>query len=167
MLTLCFIDSILNDAFRIVTGCLRPTPMDHLPVPSGIKPAELRRMGAILSLAYRGSLDPDLMFYCLLSGSLDARLRSRCPFVPAAPNLLDNLAGLGIRASEWTNHKCPLEWTCLEQPLENWCYAILFVYAQMGSRSFTKFRVRRRSTIPQTTFQQRALYIRHHMEHEI
>ena len=24
------IDSVLNDAFRIVTGCLRPTPTDHL-----------------------------------------------------------------------------------------------------------------------------------------
>ena len=26
------IDSVLNDTLRIVTGCLRPTPMDHLPV---------------------------------------------------------------------------------------------------------------------------------------
>ena len=33
------------------------------------------------------------------------RLRSRRPFVPGARNLLDNLARLGIRASEWTNHK--------------------------------------------------------------
>ena len=53
------IDSVLNDALRIVTGCLRPTPTDHLPVLSGIQPAELRRLGATLSLAYRGSLDPD------------------------------------------------------------------------------------------------------------
>ena len=53
------IDSVLNDALRIVTGCLRPTPTDHLPVLSGIQPAELRRMVATLSLAHRGSLDPD------------------------------------------------------------------------------------------------------------
>ena len=53
------IDSVLNDALRIVTGCLRPTPTDHLPLLSGIQPAELRRMGATLSLAHRGSLDPD------------------------------------------------------------------------------------------------------------
>ena len=32
----CFIDSVLNDALRIVTGCLHPTPTDHLPVLSGI-----------------------------------------------------------------------------------------------------------------------------------
>ena len=50
------IDSVLNDALRIVTGCLRPTPTDYLPVLAGIQPAELRRLGATLSLAYRGSL---------------------------------------------------------------------------------------------------------------
>ena len=35
------IDSVLNDALRIVTGCLPPTPTDYLPVLSGIQPAEL------------------------------------------------------------------------------------------------------------------------------
>ena len=107
------IDSVLNDALRIVTGCLRPTPTDHLPILSGIQPAELCRMGATLSLAHRGSLDLDLILYGLLSGSLDTRqvrLRSRRPFVPAARSLLDNLARLGIRASEWTNHKWKTEY---------------------------------------------------------
>ena len=100
------IDSVLNDALRIVTGCLHPTPTDHLPVFSGIQPAELRRMGAALSLVYRGSLDSDHILHCLLSESSDTRhvrQRSRRPFVPGARNLLDNLARLGIRASEWTN----------------------------------------------------------------
>ena len=109
----CLINSVLNDALRIVTGCLRPTPTDHLPVLSGIQPAELRRMGATLSLAHRGSLDPDHILYGLLSESLDTRqvrLRSRRPFVPGARNLLDNLARLGIRASEWTNHKWKMEY---------------------------------------------------------
>ena len=107
------IDSVLNDALRIVTGCLRPTPTDHLPVLSGIQPAELRRMGATLSLAHRGSLDPDHILHGLLSGSSDTgqvRLKSRRPFVPAAQNLLDNLARLGIHASEWTNHKWKAEY---------------------------------------------------------
>ena len=78
------IDSVLNDALRIVTGCLRPTTTDHLPVQSGIHPAELRRMGATLSLAYRGSLDPNHILYGILSRSSDT--------VPGARNLLDNLA---------------------------------------------------------------------------
>ena len=64
-------------------------------------------MGATLSLVHRGSLDPHHILYGLLSGFSDTRqvrLRSRRPFVPGARNLLDNLATLGIRASEWTNH---------------------------------------------------------------
>ena len=53
-------------------------------------------------------MDPDYILYGLFSGPSDThqvRLRSRRPFVPAARNVLDNLTGLGIRASEWTNHK--------------------------------------------------------------
>ena len=107
------INSVLNDALRIVTGCLRPTPTDHLPILSGIQPAELCRQGAALSLADCGSLDPDHILHDLLSGSSDARqvrLRFRRPFVPAAQNLLENLAGLGIRAFEWKNHKWNAEY---------------------------------------------------------
>ena len=87
--------------------------MDHLPILSGIQPAELCRMGATLSLAHHGSLDSDHILYDLLSGSSDTRqvrLRSRRPFVSAARNLLDNLAGLGIRASKRTNHKWKTEY---------------------------------------------------------
>ena len=107
------IDSVLNDALRIVTECLRPTPTDHLPVLSGIQPAELRRMEVTLSLAHRGSLNPDHILYGLLSGSSDTRqvrLRSRRPFVPAARMFLDNLARVDIRASELTNHKWKTEY---------------------------------------------------------
>ena len=107
------IDSVLNDVLRIVTGCLRPTPTDHLPILSSIQPAELRRMGATLSLAHRGFLNSDHILYGLLSVSSDicqVRLRSRRPFVPAVQNLLNNLARLDIRTSEWTNHKWKTEY---------------------------------------------------------
>ena len=65
------IDSVLNDALLIVTGCLCPTPTDHLPVLSCIQTPELRQMEPTLSLAHRGSLDPDHILYGLLSGSSD------------------------------------------------------------------------------------------------
>ena len=104
------IDNVLNDALRIVTGCLRPTPTDYLPVLSSIQPAELRRLGATLSLAHGGSLDPDHILYSLLNGSSDTRqvrLRSRCPFVPASRNLLDILPDLAsaLRNEQITNEK--------------------------------------------------------------
>ena len=82
----CLIDSVLNDALCIVTGCLRPTPTEHLHVLSSIQPAELCQMGVTLSLAHRGFVDPDHILHGLLSGSSDTcqvTLRSRCPFVPA------------------------------------------------------------------------------------
>ena len=95
------INSVLNDTLRITNRCLCPIPTDHLPMLSGIQPDDLCRLGATLFLAYR---DPWSlwMLHRNLSGSLDARqvrLRSRRPFVPAAQNLLNNLAGLSICAS--------------------------------------------------------------------
>ena len=110
----CLIDSVLNDALRIVTGCLHPTPTDYLPVLTGIQPAELRRLGATLSLAYRGSLDPDHILCELLAGSPDGhreRLKSRRPFVPAAWKLLQDLTKLDIRAAQWTDFKWSTEYS--------------------------------------------------------
>ena len=57
-----------------------PTPTERLFILPGIQPAELRRLGAKLSLAYRGFLDPDHMLYGFLNGASDTRqerLRSR------------------------------------------------------------------------------------------
>ena len=51
------IDPAINDALRIVTGCLHPTPADTLPILAGIQPAELHRNGATLSLA-RHAMEP-------------------------------------------------------------------------------------------------------------
>ena len=102
----CLIDSVLNDALRIVTDCLRPTPTDCLiPVLAGIQPAELRRLGATLSLAYRGSLDPDHILYELLAGPPDVhreKLKSRRPFMSAAQRLLYDLSELDINRARST-----------------------------------------------------------------
>ena len=103
-----FFDSILNDALRIVTGCLRPTPTEDLPVLAGIQPAELRRLGATLSLANRAIHDPDHVLHGQLVGQQDAhqeRIRSRHPFVPTAWKLLGSLPELDICVKQWTKHK--------------------------------------------------------------
>ena len=100
------IDSVLNDAKGIVTGCLRPTPRDSLPVLSGIQPAELRRQGATLSSANRIFLDPGHILHGQLTelqAASKERLKSGHPFVAAARKLLHNLSELGIRAPQWTN----------------------------------------------------------------
>ena len=101
----CLIDCILNDALLIVSRYLRPTPTEDLPVLANIQPAELRQLGATLSLANRAIHDPD---HVQLVGQQNAhlgRLRSRRPFVPAAWKLLDSLSELDIRVKQWKEHK--------------------------------------------------------------
>jgi len=56
----------INDTLRIVTGCLRPTPADNLPILAGIQPAELRRKGTTLSLA-RGAIEPRHLLHSALT----------------------------------------------------------------------------------------------------
>jgi len=51
---------------RIVTGCLRPTPADNLPILAGIQPAELRHTGATLSLARR-AMEPEHLLHSALT----------------------------------------------------------------------------------------------------
>ena len=65
-------DSILNDALRIVIGCLRPTPTEDLPVLASIQPVELRRLGATFSLTNRATYDPDHVLHGQLVGQQDA-----------------------------------------------------------------------------------------------
>ena len=47
------IDLTIHDVLRIVTRCLRPAPVDNLPILAGTEPAELRRKGTTLSLSRR------------------------------------------------------------------------------------------------------------------
>ena len=68
------IDSTLNDALRIVTGCLRPTPTEDLDVLAGIQPAEPRRLEATLSLANRAIHDPTMYW---TDSWLGSRMRTR------------------------------------------------------------------------------------------
>ena len=99
------IDSILNDALRIVARCLRPTLTENLPVLAGIQPAKLRQLGATFSLMNCAIYDPDHVLHGQLVGQQDVnlrRLRSRRPFIPAAWKLLDSLSKLDIRLQQWT-----------------------------------------------------------------
>ena len=102
----------INDALRIVTGCLRPTPTEYLPILSGIQPAELRRRGATLSLACRALKPHHLLHHKLaISASTERqRLKSRHPFVPAAHELLKKSSDSDISAAHWSDYAWSTEW---------------------------------------------------------
>jgi len=105
------IDPTINDALRIVTGCLRPTPADNLPILIGIQPAELRRKGVTLSLVRR-AMEPGHLLHSALTCSSSAsarRLKSRHPFVPAA-QLISLSDTNNICAAQWADHQWNAEW---------------------------------------------------------
>ena len=85
-----------------MTGCLRPTPADNLPILAGIQHAELRRSGATPSLARR-AMEPGHLLRSALTrvSSADVRrLKPRHPFVPAAQHLISSSDNSNIGAAQ-------------------------------------------------------------------
>ena len=68
------IDPAINDALRILTGCLSPTPVDNLLVFAGIQPAEHRPSGATLSPA-RCAMKPGRLLHSALTHPSSANAR--------------------------------------------------------------------------------------------
>ena len=107
------IDRVLNNVLRIFTGCLRPTPTNHLPVLSGIQPAELHRMEATLSLAYRGSPDPDHILYGFFKWALrysPSETKIQMPVCASCAESFGQPCQTWLHASEWTNEKWKTEY---------------------------------------------------------
>jgi len=106
------IDPTINDALRIVTGFLRPTPADNLPILAGIQHAELRRRRATLSLGRR-AMEPGHLLHSELTCPLGAAarcLKSRQPFVSAAQQLVSFSDNNNIRAAQWADQQWNTEW---------------------------------------------------------
>ena len=105
------IDMTINDTLRVVTGCLRPTPLDNLPILAGIQPAELRRRQAMLSLSCRALVPGHLLYNKLVDpAKLPRRLRSRHPFVPAAKQFLRTIKEKNVNVAWWADHAWSVEW---------------------------------------------------------
>ena len=84
------LDTALNDTLRIITGCLRPTPTEFLPVLSGIAPATLCREHHTHRLVNKALLDPTHLLHNLILESHQLRhkrLPSRRPFSRHAATL--------------------------------------------------------------------------------
>ena len=85
------LDRTFNDALRVVTGCLKSTPTEYLPVLSGIPPAELRRKATTLSLA-RQSLEPGHALHIYFNRQMSKkRLKSRKPSVVGSKHQCSNM----------------------------------------------------------------------------
>jgi len=96
-----------------VTGCLRPTPADNLPILAGIQPAEFcRRSGATLSLGRR-AMEPGHLLHSAftrLPNAVARRLKLRHPFVYATQQLISFSDNNNIRAAQWVDNQWDAEW---------------------------------------------------------
>ena len=103
----CFIDKVIIDALRIMTGCLRPTLTDNFFVLARIQPIQLRRQTAILSLAFHPQEPEHLLHKRLvfLSCGYLRQLKSRHPCVLAALELLNDFTQSGTGVAQWADYK--------------------------------------------------------------
>jgi len=105
------LDKPIHDALLLVTGCLRPIPIENLFVLPGITPTEHSRKRATLSLDRR-AMDPEHLFHDRLlftPTKQQQELKSRHSIVPAAPNLLKDLDKSNATAAFWADHKLNME----------------------------------------------------------
>jgi len=104
----CIVHTCLNDALRIVTGFLRPTPADNLPILADIHHAELCCSRATLLLACR-AMEPGHLLHSALTRPSSANaqhLKSRHPFVPATQYLISLSDNNNIRAVRGSPMEC-------------------------------------------------------------
>ena len=82
------VDVALNESCRIITGCLKPIPVDKVRVLSGIAPPSIRRQVAAETEKLRQENDPrHLLFYYTHP---PWRLKSRKSFMAVTPTITNS-----------------------------------------------------------------------------
>lgn len=94
------VDVQLNNTMRIITGPVRSTQLDWLPVLSNIAPPDLRRQVQTESMILKLSNYPDLPVQIDIANHLPKRLRSRKPIWSMARS---NKSIEEMWANKWTN----------------------------------------------------------------
>ena len=106
------VDVGLNASLRTITGCLRPTPVDQLPVLAEIAPPALRREAATLVLGRRACQHDHLLHDVMENSTHRKRLKSRRPLIHHAQQLVSSVSpqdtvkhsgqGVGLSRRAWT-----------------------------------------------------------------
>ena len=74
------VDTQLNSAMRVVSGTLKSTPTNLLPVLSGIAPPDLRRQANTAKSVWRAATDPSTILHEAVNTAVTTRLKSREPY---------------------------------------------------------------------------------------
>ena len=99
---------------RTVAGCLRPTPVNQLPILAGIAPPTIRREAAVLALTRKAAKDEDhILHLVIFERPLPARLKSRRPFAEHAHRLLRSTPE-DVSSLSWLSTRWNEEWRAAE-----------------------------------------------------
>ena len=103
------VDSALNDTMRLISGCIRSTPTEQLPIVSGILPPDIRRNTACLKLANRAAAKDDHLLHRAMhrENSL-RRLASRRPAGAHLQELMESAADQPAEA--WSKEAWQRRW---------------------------------------------------------
>ena len=104
------LDSTLNDALRTVSGCLRATPANQLPILTGIAPPTLRREASVLALSRKATNDDDHLLHKTATETPQlARLKSRRPFAEHCHQLM-HATPADVSKRLWLKKRWKEEW---------------------------------------------------------
>nr|CAH7712843.1 unnamed protein product [Callosobruchus chinensis] len=100
------VDTVLNQTMRTITGTIKPTPIQWLPVLSNIAPPHLRRLAALKSQCETLSKDAQLPIHSNAEPLITQkpRLRSRNPPLRMAHEKLNDFSLKDEWPREWTNN---------------------------------------------------------------
>ena len=100
------VDTALNSAMRLVTGCIRPTPTSQLSILSGIAPPDLRREAQCLNLLARAEATPNHLMRYITEKNMCSQPRLR------RQTLSNRLCALRVEAQTASPNAWPLQrWT--------------------------------------------------------
>lgn len=99
------LDPALNDCCRIITGCLRPTPKEHLYTLAGIAPPNIRR--AVASQVERSKQMDDTRHPLFDHTPAKPRLKSRRSFCSSTMPLRDT--AVTTRTRLWRDHQTAMQ----------------------------------------------------------
>ena len=102
------VDTALNSAMRLVTGCIRPTPTSQLSILSGIAPPDLRREAQYLNLLARAEATPNHLMHYITEKNMCSQPRLR------RQTLSNRLCALRVEAQTAS----PNAWPCKGGPID-------------------------------------------------
>ena len=104
------VDVALNEYLRLVSGYIKPTPTDTLPVLRGIEPADIRKDKNILEFRNRVLSEERQILNNLITHPLtNNRLRSRVLLLKRMPSLASNTNGT-TSPKKWATTTCRRRW---------------------------------------------------------